>query len=461
MFANRLLLSAVLLVGSFVQTASAEILTQFTDPCNPNIPAEVDITAAWVERSDSTLTFVMTTRGTIPTSVPDPCSITYIWFVDADANPHTGQNPGGWGSEFNVRVRTESSAIGHVDMVGSLPGNDNYNGTVTIIGNKIQLAIDLAQISNPDLFTFRCGAWIDVSAGSGGNNGLTEQSPRAWVSNYAVIYDEETDPSFGVDQNSVVFKCDTGDPFNPATATEAAIDTYQNTDVWPQLHSSELVGDVVEVFPTKARGAENREYFTHSVCIADYGHLRNLSSMKLFYNDAGLFGQMQTKATANQTFKLLAKSGQTGLVPHGRYFLDIRHDYHLEAQATAGEGEDRAYGNTYSQIIINDINDPGNPVQQYQRQAGRGVFMDKVSSIKTDRIDLADHGFRFETPYSFDWALLDQVTVVDNPATDADVVVDSTLTASINVTLTGDLDNDRIVNFKDFTLFAQNWLMQK
>ena len=36
MFANRLLLSAVLLVGSFVQTASSEILTQFTDPCSPN-----------------------------------------------------------------------------------------------------------------------------------------------------------------------------------------------------------------------------------------------------------------------------------------------------------------------------------------------------------------------------------------------------------------------------------------
>jgi hypothetical protein len=457
MFTNRfVVLIAVFLASFYCRTVSAETLAQLTDPCDLPIPAEVDITSAWVERSGSTLTFVMTTRGTIPTSLPDPCSITYIWFVDADANPLTGQNPDTWGSEFNVRAVIDSSVNGYVDVVGSLPGNNNYGGVVTVTGNKIQLTIDLAQIGDPDLFTFRCDAGRDA----GGSNGPTEQSPRAWISNYAFVYDNGRDPSFGADQNSVIFECSPV-PFDPASSAEAAHDTYQYVDIWPQLHSQELIGNDV-VLPSMAQdqksgalGAEGKEYFTHSLCSADYAHLRNLSYMTIPYNEIGFSGQMQTKATAGATFRLIAKSGQTGPVPHGLYMLNIRHDYHLEAQAIP----DGANGFSYAQVTITDITDSPD-TQVFLWQDGRDINMDKVSYAKADTRDLADYGFHFERLYALDWALLDQLAA-SQPVSSAAITVDSTLTASVEVKLTGDMNNDGTVNFKDFALLAQNWLRQK
>jgi hypothetical protein len=76
-----------------------------TDPENHEIYGFVDILSARVEQDGGLLTFVIETRGDIPTTLSQPDdSIIYLWFVDADNNPSTGQPHGDLGSEFNVRT---------------------------------------------------------------------------------------------------------------------------------------------------------------------------------------------------------------------------------------------------------------------------------------------------------------------------------------------------------------------
>jgi hypothetical protein len=422
---------------------SGEIIGQLHDPCNLNIPAAIDITSAWVEKSGTTLTFVIATRGLIPAGVPDPCSLTYIWFVDADNNPQTGQDPGGVGSEFNVRAVIRSEREAWVDVTGSMPGGGQ--GTVTVNGNQIRLTINLVQINSPDLLHFRCiAAEYNGSAEQG--NGVTPESAQCWISQYAVLFPSEPASYYGIDQNSVIFECNESDPFNPAAAYQVVNKFFQITDSYPQFKS------LIAFAPASV---DDHEYALNSLASSDFQHLRNLSYIDLNYA-AGAFGNMQTKSTAGLPFRLIAKSGQTGLIPHNLFVLNISHDYHLRASAAAD-----AYDNTYAQIVITDINDPCNTTRQkFIWTDDRFVFLDKFSAVKRDHFDLADFGLKLDNIYMFDLALMDEVTVED-PSAIASVAADTTLSASIALMLAGDLNEDRTVNFIDLAIFANNWLGEK
>ena len=440
-FSKTIFLSTVAFLF-FVQSVSGgEIIGTLTDPCNLSITGYTDIISAKVEKSGLQLTFYITTRSPIPTSVPDPCSITYIWFVDADNNPQTGQNPGAIGSEFNVRAIVKPTVEGWVDTTGAWPPSGGQ-GTVTINGNELKVTIDMSQIGSPDLFHFRCDAGTWNGSQGENSNGLTPESAEAWASEYAVLYDV-SQRYYGIDQDCTVSRCDEGDPFNPETATLAEQETWTNEgQSEPQFN--------------KIMADDGSEYFIQSLGSSDFLHLRTLTYFDVVGAITGTFGQSECKTTTGVAFSLLGRDSQTEPVPEGLFVLNIRHECHLRASSDTGGAD----ASTYAQIVITDITDPENIEQKMVWPAGRYVYMDKLSSVKVDSIDLAEKGMAFNRIYIID-VLLNDNPQLSQPTMNGQVATDSSLTVSIDTVLTGDLDKNRFVDFGDFTKFAENWLEEK
>ena len=140
----------------------ATVIGQLTDPAQPECEGFVDIVSARAEQDGGLLTFLIETREAIPTSVSGPDEhITFLWLVDADNNPLTGQLHEQLGSEFNVRaVINPSFGGGYVDVTGALPGGGQ--GAVTIQGHWIRITIGLGQIANPNSFHWACDAFHAV-----------------------------------------------------------------------------------------------------------------------------------------------------------------------------------------------------------------------------------------------------------------------------------------------------------
>jgi hypothetical protein len=136
-----------------------------TDPQEPGIRADLDIVAASITQDGGRLTFAIDTRGPIPTTLPNPDdTFTYLWFVDTDENPATGQPHGGLGSEFNVRaVISGNWGGGYVDVCGEVPGGGV--GDVVIAGSRITITVWLAEIGAPADFNWRC-ATLGVIGGN-------------------------------------------------------------------------------------------------------------------------------------------------------------------------------------------------------------------------------------------------------------------------------------------------------
>ncbi len=156
--AARLLLAAGLVMWP-AAAAAWEMLSYQDDPVNLAIDESLDITAASVEQQGGRLLFTIALRGDVPSSLPGPDdSQTYLWFVDADEDPSTGQNHGAVGSEFNVRaVIGETYGGGWVDVTGGMPGGGV--GTVTVDGSVVFISVWMDQIGNAASFNWRCATF--------------------------------------------------------------------------------------------------------------------------------------------------------------------------------------------------------------------------------------------------------------------------------------------------------------
>lgn len=154
-----------------------QIIGQFTDPADAGVEESVDIVSARIEQDGGLLTFVIEARGPIPTSNPPPNEqITYLWLVDADNNPLTGQPHEHLGTEFNVRaVISEIYGGGFVDVTGGLPGGGS--GAVQIQGNSVKITIGLAQVANPAVFHWACDAFHAVDNSAVSANHETQVAP--------------------------------------------------------------------------------------------------------------------------------------------------------------------------------------------------------------------------------------------------------------------------------------------
>lgn len=132
------------------------------DPEHPAIAASLDVLSADIAQEGGRLTFTMRLRGPLPLSLPLPDDAqTYLWYIDTDSDPATGQAHGEVGSEFNVRaVIGQTSGGGWADVTGTVPGGGD--GEVSIDDDTISLTLWLAQIGDPDTFTWRCATFAEL-----------------------------------------------------------------------------------------------------------------------------------------------------------------------------------------------------------------------------------------------------------------------------------------------------------
>jgi len=79
--------------------SAGSIIGQLVDPEQPECEGFVDILSARIEQDGGQLTFVIEAREEIPTSVGSNEHITFLWLVDADNDPMTGQPHEQLGSE--------------------------------------------------------------------------------------------------------------------------------------------------------------------------------------------------------------------------------------------------------------------------------------------------------------------------------------------------------------------------
>ncbi len=149
------------------------VIGQVPDPENAPTDEYLDILSAQIAQTGTSVTFSIQTRGNIPTTPPGLVDeIVYLWLIDADIDPSTGQWHGGVGSEFNVRVAIAAGSIwGGVDVTGVLPGGGE--GTVVLQDNQVSITVELLQIGWPTQFTWRSDAFAAVDGGCCTGDGET------------------------------------------------------------------------------------------------------------------------------------------------------------------------------------------------------------------------------------------------------------------------------------------------
>ena len=418
---------------------SSQIIGQLTDPVDMGIDEYTDVVEAWVEKDGSLLTFVMEMRGPIPDASELPefdDTITYLWLVNADTNPKTGQST--WnnvGSEFNVRAvisQDPQRAGGFVDITGAME-NGGGNGTVVVQNNRIQITIDRSQIASVKRFYWKSDAF-KYFYGYNESSNLPTVSALARVGKYGVVYDIN-DLWYRAGENTILaYQAD--DPCTPLIDM-----TDLNESDFPVFLSIER----------KYPDQNDCQVFADAASHSGMNHLRTFSRFQVEYADPAAYGQSHANASYDCNFLLDAEPGQTGPIPPDVFFLRYNHNYRIRANNDQGQ----ATGWSFAQIVLNQY-DPlvQKGVWVHQRQ----VWNDDIFSSYEESVDLADYGFEFGVTYIISIFMSDVSTVLAE--TDyAQVITDSTFTALIEVgTLEGDLDGDWDVDMADLAEFALNWL---
>ncbi len=441
-------LGGVLLILIFGQSAMcSQIIGQVSDPCNLDILDFTDITSAWVEKDGSSLIFVMQLRGSIPAPVDlseFDANLTYIWLVDADNNPNTGQSPGDSGSEFNIRAvisQNPGLAGGFVDVVGDLPGGGS--GAVVINGNQVRITIEQSQVASPAAFHWRSDAWLWVPDTVVSANHVTA-SGLARVQAYGVFYQAE--PRFhNVQLSYTASQCAPGSE-DPNLATVVMENSnYNNSGTDPVFIS------IDGKFPPET--PDNYQILAQALGNAGFMHVRNHARMDVENADPSVFGQSVAQSNFDVEF-ILYGPNETGDIPPDTFILKYTHDYHLFGIDVRGMSS----GRSFAQIVIVQI-DPTvqKGVWVHQQEGLNNDLFEKVE----ETIDLAAYGFEYGVRYGLDLLLIDEATV-PAPSPYAEAVTDSTFIGSIEVKpLAGDLNGDGTVDLTDFTLLAGNWLVSR
>jgi hypothetical protein len=151
--------------------ASGAILDQLTDPTDRCLAPFLDIVEARVEGEAGDLTFILRTRGTLPTLLKSPDdTLIFLWLIDGDHNPNTGQYWDKLGADFKIAAKIGlRNGGGVVDVIGSIPGGGT--GSVSIVKDTIRISIRASQIGLPTEFDWCVAsvAMIDKWFVSGNN----------------------------------------------------------------------------------------------------------------------------------------------------------------------------------------------------------------------------------------------------------------------------------------------------
>ncbi len=422
--------------------SAGQVIGYMTDPYNYSISDYTDIIEAWVEKDGTDLTFVMVMRGTIPSAseLGYDDSLTYIWLVDADNDPTTGQSP--VGSEFNIRVvisQNPALAGGYVDVVGSMTGGGS--GTVDVNDNKIQITIDRSQIGAVRRLYWQCDAWEDIG-GVYSENGIT-LSGLARICRYGVLFDPYSQ-NFQVGENYVEAYLET-DPENPVISLSDEDSGQDNIflsdeEKYPEQDNWQILGQTTSHAGTNSPGH------------AGPYNLRTFCQFIVEESDpCGAYGDCCSQSHFSQDFRLDGNEGETGMIPHGVFFLKWSHDYHI----FASDNEWQTYISSIGQIELYQVVPEELKVMWVHPEfACNNDMFNKHEQV----IDLADIGLELGETYRIKALLVDEVSVPD-PTNNAEAASDASLLLNIDVAIQeGDFDQDWDVDLFDFALFAENWL---
>jgi hypothetical protein len=167
----RILLGTVSLAAVTRCSVKGETLSEVSDGWD-DIDGHVDIQWAWIEKLDNLyVRFCMELRDAVPAEPPTYTA--YLWLLDTDGNPGTGQVSGDIGPDRNIRVAYDPGSPsegwhGYVDFISEVAGT--WPLPVDVRENKIFLTLPLTQaaylphcIDSDGVFDWRCAAFHDVS----------------------------------------------------------------------------------------------------------------------------------------------------------------------------------------------------------------------------------------------------------------------------------------------------------
>jgi hypothetical protein len=120
----------------------------------------IDIVYAEIRQINlDTLQFEMKVKSTIPLN-PGNDVVVYLWMIDTDLNPNTGQRHSFVGSEYNIRAAFyDSHWQGWVDPIDQRPGGGQC--PVFVDNNTISILVKRSQIGNATRFSWEVSASDD------------------------------------------------------------------------------------------------------------------------------------------------------------------------------------------------------------------------------------------------------------------------------------------------------------
>ncbi len=437
-------LVSLVLFGSVV-SFGGEIIGQLSDPEQPGVDAFVDLTSAWVEKEGSSLTFVLELRGNVPNpdDFPDPnTGMTYIWLVDADNNPNTGQS---WaGNDFNVRVVVSNNpdwAGGFVDVVGAMSGGGL--GTVQVADNLVKITIEKSQIGSPDYFSWRSDAAYWVNGPIQSYNGVTPESGSAQVLAYGVLYDLNQQ-QFYVEPNFVAYQCVEE---NPEEFYEIMHQTNNNSSGTDPIYLS-----IDQKYPEQF----SCQVLAQATGAAGIRQVRNTARFDVEWPDSPVFGISKVSSFYNFAFTLYGPEG-SGPIPSDTFRMTFSHDYSVFGSDMEGQ----ARGWSMAQLLIVQMD----PLEQkgvwvLQAEGCNNTYFGKNEEI-LDLAELPNGGLEYNVPYGVNMLLINEAEATV-PTEYAEAIADSTTMVSIDVApLPGDTDGDGDVDLADVARLAEHWLMSR
>jgi len=123
----------------------------------------IDVTYTEIRQTNlDTLQFNMKLKSTIPLN-PGKDVVTYLWMIDTDLNPNTGQRHVFVGSEYNIRVAfCDSHWQGRVDAIDQNPGGGQC--PVFVDNDIVSIIVKRSQIGNATKFKWEVSAFDNYAS---------------------------------------------------------------------------------------------------------------------------------------------------------------------------------------------------------------------------------------------------------------------------------------------------------
>jgi Tol biopolymer transport system component len=148
---------------------AGELLSSVSDPAGDAAASYLDILEASISRAGDQLVVSMRLNGPVPSEVPG--GLPYVWALDTDLNPSSGQVHNDIGSDYNLRVGYDPDPghgpyygwHGYIDNLGEGTASPPLD-TFYINSDTVYLWVPIADIGSPEAFD-----WVAFTGVAGGD----------------------------------------------------------------------------------------------------------------------------------------------------------------------------------------------------------------------------------------------------------------------------------------------------